>query len=43
MKISFNKELLYHELNDLLDAINVHDNDSARQITEKLINQIKND
>ena len=43
MNIQFNKENLYHELNDLLDAINIHDNDSARQITEKLINQIKDD
>jgi hypothetical protein len=42
MDIKFNKEALYYQLNDLLDAINSGDKSTALYIIESLINDVKN-
>lgn len=42
MDIKFNKEALYYQLNDILDAINGGDRSTAISIVESLINDIKN-
>jgi hypothetical protein len=42
MIIEFNKEALYYQLNDLLDAINSGDRSTAIYIVESLINDVKN-
>jgi hypothetical protein len=42
MDVKFNKEALYYQLNDLLDAINGGDRSTAIYIVESLINDVRN-
>jgi len=42
MDIKFNKEALYYQLNDLLDALNGGDRSTAIAIVESLISEVKN-
>jgi hypothetical protein len=42
MDVKLNKEALYYQLNDLLDAINGGDRSTAISIVESLINDVRN-
>ena len=42
MDIKLNKEALYYQLNDLLDALNGGDRSTAITIVESLISEVRN-